>query len=210
MDSISFISARPEESEAIRKFVLDYFYAYEPTNLAYIYGKEPAAEDVEFSIKFLNHGLGVAAVNRQGTIVGISLGYIGAVDDAAAMRDAANRSKDEKFCDIMRFLSVVQDGADIKGKFGVTKIYEIQMLAVHPDYRGRAIGSALTKKQIEIAKERGFEAVYADCSSVYSAKIMERLGFECVHEIAFADYRNHRSVQIFKPVDEIHTDHAPS
>ncbi|XP_053686524.1 arylalkylamine N-acetyltransferase 1-like [Sabethes cyaneus] len=204
MDCVSFATAKSEQSEEIRKFMLDYFYAHEPTNQSYIYGKDPAPEDVEFSIRFLNLGLGVVALSSEGKVVGLSLGYVGELDDAAAMRNIADRSLDEKFRDIMRFLAVIQEGANIQAQFGVTKIYEIQMLAVHPDYCGQSIGTELTKKQIDIAIDRGFEAVYADCSSVYSAKIMEKLGFECVHEIAFADYRNQQGVQIFK-TDSIHT-----
>ncbi|XP_058834865.1 arylalkylamine N-acetyltransferase 1-like [Topomyia yanbarensis] len=205
MTGIVFEPATPENSAEVREFMLNYFYAFEPTNLAYIYGKEPATEDVDFSIKFLDVGLGVKAVTDDGQMVGLSLGYIGDEDDAVALRETADRSSDRKFSDIMRFLAFVQNGSNIRERYGINAVYEIQLVAVHTDFRGKSIATGLIRSQIQIAKERGFEGVYVDCSSIYTAKIMEKLGFECVHEIDFADYRTEKGERIFKPADEIHT-----
>lgn len=99
----------------------------------------------------------------------------------------------------------MQDGADVLGKFGIDVAYEVQLVAVHPDYRGRSIGKKLVERQILKAKECGFRGVYVDCSNVFTARIMEGLGFECIHEIAFADYRTTEGLTIFQPEDEVHT-----
>ncbi len=51
-------------------------------------------------------------------------------------------------------------------------------LAVHPDYRSKGIGEALTKKRIEIAKEKGSSAIFVHCwEGGHVSRLYEKLGF---------------------------------
>ncbi|XP_065088079.1 arylalkylamine N-acetyltransferase-like 2 [Ochlerotatus camptorhynchus] len=201
MNTVTFEPVLPDGIPDAREFILQYFYPFEPMNRAYINGKEPAQEDVEFTVAYLKQGLGIRAVDGSGRIIGLSLEYIGEESDVHAMLDEA---KEQKWADVLQFLAYVQQEANVPEKYEAP--YEIQMVAVHPDYQGRSIARELVKRQIELAKRRGFVAVYVDCSSVFTAKIMKKLGFECIHKIALADYRNKEGLQIFQPDNEIHTE----
>ncbi|XP_055608245.1 uncharacterized protein LOC129755656 [Uranotaenia lowii] len=203
MSEITYGPVLPEDFEVARQFIVDYFYAFEPMNRAYIHGKEPAEEDVEFSVKFLNEGLGVKATVDDGRIVGISLGYIGSEDDVAVLTESVKNSRDRKWGDILQFLIFVHESSNVSEKFGVSDAYEIQIVGVHPDFRGRSIAKELVRKQLQLAKEKGFKGVYVDCSNVFTAKIMESLEFEIVNEIVLENYRTEKGEQIFQPEDQV-------
>ncbi len=64
------------------------------------------------------------------------------------------------------------------------KLYELGLLAVHPDHRRKKIGTMLTEKRIEHAKSLKCSAVYSSTYSDNQAKIAQfrRDEFERVHE----------------------------
>lgn len=63
----------------------------------------------------------------------------------------------------------------------LTKI-ELKQIIVHPEYRGKGIARMLTGWGTDIADERGIPTVVV--SVPYARPVYEKLGFECIHEIA--------------------------
>lgn len=47
--------------------------------------------------------------------------------------------------------------------------------------------------------EKECTLVYIECSSYFSAKAAERLGFKCIYTLYFRDHVNENSEVIFKP-----------
>ena len=56
----------------------------------------------------------------------------------------------------------------------------IHILAVSPDYQGKGIGSEMVREAINLAKEKGMQAIRLDAlaSNIPAHRMYERLGFE--------------------------------
>ena len=56
----------------------------------------------------------------------------------------------------------------------------LHILAINPDYQKKGIGSEMVRKAINLAKEKGMQAIRLDAlaSNTPAHKMYERLGFE--------------------------------
>lgn len=50
----------------------------------------------------------------------------------------------------------------------------------------------------ELALELGCQMIYVECTSHFSAKAVERLGFQCIYSLAYTDYVNDIGEIVFK------------
>lgn len=48
--------------------------------------------------------------------------------------------------------------------------------------------------------EKGYPMVYVECSSYFSAKAAEKLGFKCIYTLYFRDYTDENGKEIFKTI----------
>ncbi|PSN52949.1 Dopamine N-acetyltransferase [Blattella germanica] len=55
------------------------------------------------------------------------------------------------------------------------------------------------KQSREIAKAKGYPFIAVMCTSHYSARIARSIGMECVHKLAFTEYKNEKGEQVFVP-----------
>lgn len=63
-----------------------------------------------------------------------------------------------------------------------------KILAVNSNYRGAGIAGKLTNRTIEYMKENGIPLFHVMCSSKFSARVCEKIGFEEVFSLPFLDY----------------------
>ena len=64
-------------------------------------------------------------------------------------------------------------------------ICEMIALAVHKDYGRRGIGGILTKLLMQNAKKQGFRISFAECSSAFSTRALEKYGAKTEHSIEY-------------------------
>ncbi|XP_058464564.1 arylalkylamine N-acetyltransferase-like 2 [Malaya genurostris] len=200
-DCIEFRVANPDDYDSVLEFVLKFYYHDEPMNNSYIYDSNPAEDDVEFSVSFVLQGMAVVAEDcHQGkTLVGVSIAnptYPGYVQD---LLNAAEQARTRKWRDSLKLLAHLQRSVNILERFNAQKCYDIEIVAVDPDYRGQSIGAKLFEEQFKRAKSLGYPLASADCSSFYSARIAERVGMKCIGKLAYSDYRDEDGVQLFQP-----------
>lgn len=50
----------------------------------------------------------------------------------------------------------------------------------------------------ELALEMGCQMIYVECTSHFSAKAVERLGFQCIYSLAYTDHVNEQGEVVFK------------
>lgn len=74
-----------------------------------------------------------------------------------------------------------------------------KILAVDPDCRGLGIAGQLTKKTIEYMKEEKLEIFQMLCTSHFSARVCEKLGFSEVFSLPFTEYVDAENKQVLCP-----------
>ena len=65
---------------------------------------------------------------------------------------------------------------------------ELVAVAVDPGYGGKGIGGKLTDLCVKKAWDKGFKIAFAECSSHYSTRALEKFGAKTEHEILYTDY----------------------
>ncbi|XP_075162415.1 arylalkylamine N-acetyltransferase-like 2 [Haematobia irritans] len=99
---------------------------------------------------------------------------------------------------IHKFLTKVKKDADLFKRFNVPKIFHISAMCVKKGEYGNGIGKRFFEASQELAKNLEFELIAADCTSFYSAKILDCLGWNCVNTINYMDYLYENNEQVFK------------
>ncbi|XP_053686866.1 arylalkylamine N-acetyltransferase-like 2 [Sabethes cyaneus] len=190
--------AVPADRENFRNALERYFYPEEPVTRTYYGGSDATEDDMAFSLSIIESGGVVLAVEEpSGKILGLSAGEIIEPDEAQKLHDLALETETQKFSDILRFLAHMASGSRVCQRFAKAKAYHIHLLAVDPEARGKSLGKRLIEKQFELAAKSGIEVVSSDATGVYSAKLYQQLGMECVYTVAYEDYRNSAGQQVF-------------
>lgn len=83
----------------------------------------------------------------------------------------------------------------IESQFDLFKLYpdtEIfldgKILSVNENYRGCGIAGKLTAAAMDYMREHNISIYHILCSSHFSARVCEKLDFEVVYELPYADY----------------------
>lgn len=199
-DDITLRVATADDQDGILNFIRTYYYPEEPLTL----GNDPKVqsdEDEKFSLSVLPYGASVIAVDRKrdSQIVGVLLAAPIGPQEADEMVEEAKNCKDKKWSEILGFLAHLERSANIYERYNVSRALHVHVMGVDPRTRGKAIGTKLMKKCMEIAKSRGFLLLTADCTSIYSIQIAKNLQMECIVDLAYEDYRDVNGKQLFRP-----------
>lgn len=93
------------------------------------------------------------------------------------------------------------------------KYLDAKILAVNSNYRGYGIAGKLMERTVQYVRENDIKLIQVLCSSYYSARVCEKMGFKKVYVLPFVDYvvggenpilpaEPHKAVQIL--VQEVH------
>lgn len=120
-------------------------------------------------------------------------------DEAQHLFKAAYRVGPSKWGYILHFIACIERDADICKRFNVKTVLHIHVLSVDSVLRGRKIGFRLLEELRKLAKCLSYDMLSADCTSFYSARLLERFGFVCINKKYYRDYRDANGRQIFRP-----------
>lgn len=95
----------------------------------------------------------------------------------------------------------------------IGEFLDAKILSINSNYRGYGIAGKLMERTIQYMREHQIKVLQMLCSSHYSARVCEKLGFKKVYVLPFADYKvngenpilpaePHKAIQIL--VQEVH------
>lgn len=193
--------ATKEDYDKVLKFIRIHYYTEEPLTIG-VEPKQPDHHDEQFNMSSILHGTSIVAVEGD-DILGVFLASPKYSDEAQHIKEEAEKLAGTKWSKILGILYHVEVGANVFVKFGVEKAIHGHVLTVHKEARGKNVGGRIVEKAWEVAKGKGFELFTTDCTSVYSARLMERLGMTLINEFPYKNYRDSDDNQVFNP-PEIH------
>ncbi|XP_051155380.1 arylalkylamine N-acetyltransferase 1-like isoform X2 [Leptopilina boulardi] len=196
-------AVRKEDRERVLNFLRKFFFRDEPLNYTIKLipeGENSTCYELEdYSLSAMNEDLSLMAVSSNGSIIGVILnGSMGPPSNEEP--DYITNCKNPKFKKILKFLHYVDVKSNIHGKFPNQKVFEIRIVSVDSNWRGKGIAKALLEKSMEISKIRDYDLLRVDCSSAITGKLCQRLGFEPVYELKYADYVDEVGNPIFTPL----------
>ncbi|XP_037035334.1 dopamine N-acetyltransferase isoform X2 [Bradysia coprophila] len=183
---ISFVTE--DDIPEIIDFLKTYFFKDEPMNTFLELGECKELE--EYATHCITDDCSFKATNSKGEIIGVFLNGIIHKPAADAERsNSADECKHEKF---KKILSLFDHIETLFNLFDLYPEYERaldgKILAVNSNYRGLGIAGKLTTRTIEYMQEHSIPLFHVMCSSKYSARVCEKLGFEEVFSLPFLDY----------------------
>ncbi|XP_039484037.1 arylalkylamine N-acetyltransferase 1 isoform X1 [Drosophila santomea] len=189
---------QPEDGEAVIAMLKTFFFKDEPLNTFLDLGECKELE--KYSLKPLPDNCSYKAVNKKGEIIGL---FLNGLMRRPSPDDVPEKAADS--CDHPKFKKILSLMDHVEEQFNIFDVYpdeelilDGKILSVDTNYRGLGIAGRLTERAYEYMRENGINVYHVLCSSHYSARVMEKLGFHEVYRMQFADYKPEGEV-IFKP-----------
>ncbi|KAF7991356.1 hypothetical protein HCN44_002918 [Aphidius gifuensis] len=198
-------SIKPITADAKLKvlgFMKKNFFKDEPLNnsVNLIDGKDTTCIELEeYSMSSLDENLSLMAVSSSGIIVGVIINGKTEIPDINEEPDYIKNCENKKFKKIMKLLHYVDQEINIPEKYPDSNCLDIKIVSVDNNWRGKGIASALFKKTIEIGKELGFNLIRTDCSSHFTARLCQRIGFHPIYELKYSEYLDDNEQPVFTP-----------
>lgn len=201
-DDIKFRVVQPQEYEQVVDFIIEHFYRDEP--LSCLEPKViPNETDRADILACLRGGTSILAVqikeNGEEELVAVNTAVPKDPSSIEKYFQTAEKEGNTKYGQILKLLGVANRSADVFTRYGVDKIFYSFMTCVKPTIRGKNLGVRLKQELMELGRRLGYKVLTADCTSFYSARVCERMGWDLVNFIAYKDYVDENNEPIFKP-----------
>lgn len=106
------------------------------------------------------------------------------------LEKAAPSCEHVKFKKILALMDHIEENFNIFDLYPNTDvILDGKILSVDTNCRGMGIAGRLTERTLEYMREHNIPVMHVLCSSQYSARVMEKLGFHEVYAINYKDYK---------------------
>lgn len=194
MSGLTYRTVEEKDSLSVKTFLRENFYTDEPLSTN---SDLPTEEQQQEAIDAIELGCSTIALDQQGNIAGVRLAV---PKEPADIKPPSKQIPTAHFDRLMNFLALLEFHADVFTKFNVDKsIYSI-MLCVDKSYRGQGVGLKLYEENMKLAKSLGYPLYVCDCTSLFSAKLCEKLEMTKVLEMNYNEYCDENGNEIFHKV----------
>ncbi|XP_017048216.1 arylalkylamine N-acetyltransferase 1 [Drosophila ficusphila] len=185
-----------EEGE-LMAVLLAHYYPEEPLT-AGTSPPEPEAADREFLLSNVPFGTCFLARQRGKAVAAVVAGPKDA-GEAEHLAEEVEKHAGGKWGRILSLLAEVERATDVCRRFGVPSSLHVHALGVDPELRGRQLGARLLAAVAQRARDLGHPLVSVDCTSAFSARLVQRLGYQLVHTLRYADFLDAGGQQVIRP-----------
>ncbi|XP_055682788.1 arylalkylamine N-acetyltransferase 1-like [Lutzomyia longipalpis] len=181
---ISYELIKAGEEKEIVEFIRNYFLKDEPLNNSLDLGE---CKELEiFSTESLCENVSFKAV-RNGEILGVMINGIVHKHSEAPHTDFSGH---EKFQKIITLSENLEHQCGIFERFPEIERYvDGRIMSVSSQARGLGIAGRLVEETLSHMGKENLPLIYIQCSSFYSARVLEKLNFEEILSLRYEDYR---------------------
>ncbi|CAH2006044.1 unnamed protein product [Acanthoscelides obtectus] len=98
---------------------------------------------------------------------------------------------------IFGLLNNVNKQVDLFSKYNVDKIFDLRILSVDAQFRGRGVAKELFSRSEIIAEEYGFQLMKVDATSLFTQKVCESFGLEVEKAERYGDFKDKDGKKIY-------------
>ncbi|XP_075162400.1 arylalkylamine N-acetyltransferase-like 2 [Haematobia irritans] len=187
---------RPQVTELFRKF----FFPDEPLTGSSEPEGNGSNEEEEFILKYIKYGTCIIAIDKKtDKAVGVCLAGPQRENEAEHLFRESAEEGNTTWGNILRLLACIERDAQVMQKYNVKRILYIIGTCVDSSMRGRDIGARLYNAVRDLGKAKGYQLLRADCTSYYSAKIKDKLGWDCINIVNYNEYLDDKGKPVFSP-----------
>ncbi|EDV45945.1 uncharacterized protein Dere_GG18468 [Drosophila erecta] len=185
------------EAERLMSFLLAHYYPEEPLT-AGTQPPEPEAADKQFLLSNVPHGTCYVALHRGRIVAAVVAGPKDS-HEPEHLAEEASKHAGGKWGRILDLLCAVETATDVCRRFGVPSCLHVHALGVDTQLRGRNLGARLLEAVARRGRELGHQLLCVDCTSVYSARLVRRLGYQLINTLRYADHLDASGQQLIRP-----------
>ena len=201
MDRFEIQNINDSEVDEILEFKNLHFHNSDPLELAHP-SKEHRSTGTVLIVQEIRNGFVLKAVETSTSkIVGFLIGTPVDATFTDETKKIAEAEKDQCRVDIITFLALVSEKANIFERFGINQCMKLRSICVHKDFRGHKIATRLLETAIIETNKLNFEWISITCTSFYTAKIVVTLGMQQVSSISYQEYNDKVGKQVFTPIE---------
>lgn len=142
-----------------------------------------------WATKYIKDNCSFKAVNTQNQIIGVILN--GIVEKTPQHDEPEEEEvKHEKFKKILTLFDYIDtqyNMFDVHPQFD--RALDAKIMSVNDAYRGVGICKELTRRTVDYMREHDLQLFHVMCTSFYSSKVCESLGFDVVYKLNYKDYK---------------------
>lgn len=196
---ITFRFAEESESDQVLDFLRKHFFSEEPINNAYPIKDESMEED--FILTLLPERNIIFAVDSSNDRIA-GLASMGEITENYSREswEESETTTNKKWRDILKFMSYIESKSRFCERFSCRTALHLHSVTVDKAYRGKSIGKLLYLECFRIAANRNYHLVTCDCTSIYSSRIAESVGMDCVSTVTYDEYNDKVGDKIFHPI----------
>ncbi|XP_016931684.2 arylalkylamine N-acetyltransferase-like 2 [Drosophila suzukii] len=187
----------PEDAGDMMTFLLTHYYPEEPLTVG-TSPPEPETADKEFLLSNVPFGTCFMAF-LDGRIVGAVVAGPKDIHEPEHLAEEAKKHAGSKWGRILHLLSAVESASDVCRRFNVPSSLHVHALGVDKEQRGRNLGARLMTAVAQRARDLGHPLVCVDCTSVFSARLVQRLGYQLVNTLRYEDHLDASGQQVIRP-----------
>ncbi|XP_055838049.1 arylalkylamine N-acetyltransferase 1 isoform X2 [Episyrphus balteatus] len=178
-----------KDADGVLAMLKEFFFKDEPLNTYLNLGECEELE--EYSVKSIPEKCSFKAVNKQGEIIGVFMnGIMRRPKPDETPEKAADSCQHPKFKKILSLMDYIEEDFNIFDVFPDTDIIlDGKIVSVNTNYRGLGIAGRLTERVLEYMRENSIPVMHVLCTSHYSARVMEKLGFHEVYKLPFENFK---------------------
>ncbi|XP_028170292.1 uncharacterized protein LOC114359947 [Ostrinia furnacalis] len=134
----------------------------------------------EYLVSLMKQGNSLYAKAEDDAVAGVCVNFASSQVDPRNLRVYAQYRQDPNIKDFLCFTAKLQETPNLWEAFKQTKIFEIKMLTVLPEYRRQGLAVTLTERSKELAIDLGYKVIRMDCINPYDYKVAERCMLHCI------------------------------
>ncbi len=206
--------AMESEVDGISDFLAEHFSTGNPMELSYIYKQDDRKQQKKKDSDEHSNGFILNAIVSDHVLVAIKVStslmvgvlisdIINSTSSGHLISPPTTPTSDDENraeMDIPNFLAYINAKSNVLQRFNVDESFHIEIVGVHQDYREQQIGKKLFEAGIDLAKTKNCQLVSVDCTNIYTSKIAEKLGMECVSIVTYDEYNDHLGKCLFVPI----------
>ena len=194
-NTIFIDQVQPDETEALLSLYVELFYSREPLTKCIGMSRERMisfARSIYGGANGTPVSKGFCWVAKDRQAANKQIGFIVCDDPVAEQNqqlpeDISEKEK-EMFSAVMALMEEVRK--PVKERIGAeaNKCLHVAAVGVAPGYEGAGIATNLLQTALENATARGFTYLFSESTSTGSRRCHEKLGFQCLHSVALAEF----------------------
>ncbi|XP_068159281.1 arylalkylamine N-acetyltransferase-like 2 [Drosophila tropicalis] len=198
-DVIEVRVVSPAESSQLLEFLLEHYYREEPLTVGTSPPSQPDQADRDFLLSHIpNQTCLTLRLKESGRIVAAAVAGSKDANEGQHLEEYAKEFVGTKWGRIVNLLTQVELLSNVCARYQVSHALHIHALGVDASMRGQSLGARVIKAMEEQARKLGYPLICLDCTSIYSAQLVKRLGYQLVSSLKYAEYTNEEGIQLIQ------------